>query len=123
MKNLCVPENTEVSIYFPSTASRPTINRRAIPTKSAESGLVALRRLCMCSRGFQSTAMKWMRQCLNRKPFLFPALHRFPHIFQDFSPFALDQFIEQPQHGLDHSRVWRDLPRLAEGFDGFLYKT
>jgi hypothetical protein len=40
------------------------------------------------------------------------------HILQNPLLIALDQLIEQPQHGLDHPRMWRNLPRLSEGFNG-----
>ena len=40
-------------------------------------------------------------------------LHRFPHILQHPLLIALDQFIEQPQHGLDYPRMGNDLPRVA----------
>ncbi len=43
-----------------------------------------------------------------------PSFHRSADIFQNIIPITLDQLIKQPQHGLDHPRMWRNLPRRAE---------
>ena len=50
----------------------------------------------------------------------FFSFNRFSHFLQNSLGIAFRQFIEQPQHGLDHARVWRNVARLAEGFDGLL---
>jgi len=44
------------------------------------------------------------------------------YAFQNSIPIAFDQFIKQPQHGLDHSGMRRNLPRLAEGFNGVIHR-
>lgn len=46
--------------------------------------------------------------------------HCVPHILQNPIGITFHQLIEQPQHGLDHPRVWRNLSRLPKCFDGLL---
>ena len=48
---------------------------------------------------------------------LFLLLHRIPHLFQNSFLIALDQLIEQPQHGLDHPRMWRNLAGGTKGLN------
>jgi hypothetical protein len=59
------------------------------------------------------TAAEEHRRLLNQR-----YIYHHSHPFQHPLLIAFDQFIEQPQHGLNHPRMWRNLPRGAEGFDG-----
>ena len=52
----------------------------------------------------------------------FHAFRRLPHIFQNSILVTLDQLIKQPQHGLNHPRMGRILPRLAECFNGIVHR-